>query len=217
MKLFHWGHPSLASGFTLLRRQKGYPGIGLRRQRKQFPTIAKHKNHQKSRTHARLSCISSDLALDALNNPKSYNVIEFIELNPLFPFSALFRFRGWSTYLTRLNRNFLFSSGEAALHKIAKRFYNLTPSKEMDTARSVPMNSKWPHNTIFAILSSTYNGHRTSGTDPSGGKTGNEMPLILTWVERFNVHGSRLKSPWPRPGLHGHQNHLGMSRQGRPN
>ena len=38
-----------------------------------------------------------------------------------------------------------------------------------------------------------------------------------TWVKRFNVHGSRLKSPWPRPGLHGHQNHLGMSRQGRPN
>ena len=38
-----------------------------------------------------------------------------------------------------------------------------------------------------------------------------------TWVERFNVPGSRLKSPWPRPGLHGHQNHLGMSRQGRPN
>jgi len=40
---------------------------------------------------------------------------------------------------------------------------------------------------------------------------------LKIWVERFNVHGSRLKSPWPRPGLHGHQNHLGMSRQGRPN
>lgn len=95
-----------------------------------------------------------------LNNPKSYNGIEFVELNPLFPFSALFRFRGWSRYLTAC--------------------------KEMDMARSVPMNSKWPHNTIFAILSSTYNGHRTSGTDPSGGKTGNKIPVV--------------RSPFPQNG-----------------
>jgi len=25
-----------------------------------------------------------------------------------------------------------------------------------------------------------------------------------------------IRNPWPRPGLHGHPNHLGMSRQGRP-
>ena len=42
------------------------------------------------------------------------------------------------------------------------------------------MNPEEPHNSIFAILSDTYNGHRPSGTDPPGAKSGNEIPLLRT-------------------------------------